>query len=427
MHGVEDAFAWDVGLGQAQLLALVEVDRAGQGQGQQGRRPGPAGAQAQVGGGAEGLGREVEGGVRTAVAGDGPGDVVVAQDPGGGRPDRGVFGEGGVDDGAQSLRLPGAGEEVEVERGVQFVGAEVAGEALRVGQPDLTDEHGAVLVGDRPPGAVDVVQFVQVDVRVGVDALLEAGEGGVLGEQGRGVDAYARDAAFEPEAQDVLVFPADFGVRPVQIGLLGGEQVEVPLAVRHSGPGGAGELRRPVVGREFAVLAAARAEVEAGALGAAGARRQGVLEPGVPVGDVVGHDVDDDADAERGGFGDQLLGLVEGAEGRVDGTVVGDVIAAVDHRGGVPRCEPHGVDTEFGEVGQSRSDAREITCAVAVAVGEAARVHLVDDGIAPPVVGAGRMRGCHVTVLSGRSGSSPPSRMRRGMVSTGRRRRLHGE
>lgn len=120
------------------------------------------------------------------------------------------------------------------------------------------------------------------------------------------------------------------------------------------------------------------------------------------VGDVVGDDVDDDAQAEVGGFGDELLGLVEGAEGGVDGAVVGDVVAAVDHRGGVPGGEPDGVDAEVGEVGQSRPDAREVPGAVAVAVGETARIHLVDDGVAPPVGGTGRGGGCHGTVLSGR-------------------------
>ena len=58
-------------LGQAQLLALVEVGRAGQGQHQQGGRPGPAQAD-----------------VAVAVAGDVPLLVVVGQHPGGRRADQ---------------------------------------------------------------------------------------------------------------------------------------------------------------------------------------------------------------------------------------------------------------------------------------------------------------------------------------------------
>lgn len=140
------------------------------------------------------------------------------------------------------------------------------------------------------------------------------------------------DAPLEPEAQDVLVLLADGRVGPVEVGLLGGEQVQVPVAVGQAGPhrfGGADELRRPVVRREFAVRAAPGAEVEQLAFRAAGSGGEGGPEPGVLVGHVVGHDVDDRADAQPGCLGDEFLGLGEGAEGRVDGAVVGDVVAAV--------------------------------------------------------------------------------------------------
>ena len=47
--------------------------------------------------------------------------------------------------------VPGAAEEVEVERGVQLVRAQVVGEPLPVGQPDLADQgpRSGVRVGDR--------------------------------------------------------------------------------------------------------------------------------------------------------------------------------------------------------------------------------------------------------------------------------------
>ena len=77
---------------------------------------------------------------------------------------------------------------------------------------------------------------------------------------------------------------------------------------------------------------------------------------------------------------------VEVAEERVDGAVVGDVVAAVGHRRGVPGGEPDGVDAEVAQVGQAGADAGEVAGAVAVRVGEAARVDLVDGGAAPPVV-----------------------------------------
>ena len=102
------------------------------------------------------------------------------------------------------------------------------------------------------------------------------------------------------------------------------------------------------------------------------------------VGHVVGDDVDDRADAEGEGLGDQRLGFGERAERRVDGAVVGDVVAAVGERRGVPRVVPDGVDAEVAEVAEAGAHAGEVADAVAVGVGEAAHVELVDDGVAPP-------------------------------------------
>ena len=46
------------------------------------------------------------------------------------------------------------------------------------------------------------------------------------------VDAEAVDAQVQPEPQDRAELVADRRVVPVEVGLLGGEQVQVPLAVR---------------------------------------------------------------------------------------------------------------------------------------------------------------------------------------------------
>ncbi len=78
--------------------------------------------------------------------------------------------------------------------------------------------------------------------------------------------------------------------------------------------------------------AAAPAEVEQCALGAARAGGERRAEPGVLVRDMVRDDVDKGADAQFPCLGDEFLRFGEGAEGRVDGPVVGDVVAAVLHR-----------------------------------------------------------------------------------------------
>ena len=68
----------------------------------------------------------------------------------------------------------------------------------------------------------------------------------------------------------------------------------------------------------------------------------------------------------------------------VDAAVVADVVAAVGERRGVPGSDPQGVDAERLQVGEPGQQAGEVAVAVAVPVGEAARVHLVGDGLAPP-------------------------------------------
>jgi hypothetical protein len=108
----------------------------------------------------------------------------------------------------------------------------------------------------------------------------------------------------------------------------------------------------------------------------------------VLVGRVVRHHVDDDAQAELVGAGDEGVGVREGAEERVDVAVVGDVVTCVGLRRCVEGREPDRVDAEPAEVVQVRRDAGQVADAVAVAVGPRPGVDLVDHRVAPP----GRVR-----------------------------------
>jgi hypothetical protein len=65
--------------------------------------------------------------------------------------------------------------------------------------------------------------------------------------------------------------------------------------------------------------------------------------------------------------------------------VVGNVVAVVGHRRAVDRAQPDDVDTEQLEIVQVVQDSAEVTDAVTVAIGEAARIDLVDHGGLPPV------------------------------------------
>jgi hypothetical protein len=191
------------------------------------------------------------------------------------------------------------------------------------------------------------------------------------------------DAPVEPEPQDVVHGGHHRRLTPVQVGLLGQEQVEVLLAgplverPRRSGAEGG----HPVVGR-FTRRSDRPPDVPR-ALRVAG-RGAGLLEPRVAVGGVVGHPVDQDAKAEPVRLGEQVVEVVEGAEQGIDVAVVGDVVAEVGHGRAVERRQPDGVDAEVDQVAQPSPDAGEVADPVAVGVGERAGVDLVDHGVLPP-------------------------------------------
>ncbi len=136
-------------------------------------------------------------GVGAAVAGDGAGHVVVAQGPVvAGAPTGACSARVSSMGAAQPAGVPGAGEEVEAERGVRFVGAEVAGEAFWRPAARLADEHAAV--PRAPARSGDVVEFV-LSMYGGSTPFDEVGAVAGAWRQRGGVDADAGDAAFEPE------------------------------------------------------------------------------------------------------------------------------------------------------------------------------------------------------------------------------------
>ena len=132
----------------------------------------------------------------------------------------------------------------------------------------------------------------------------EVGQGRVLHQAVGDVDAKAVHAAREPELEDRVELGAHGLVRPVQIRLRRIEQMQVPLAVLDLLPGRAAEDRRPVVRWRRAAVASV-AEHEAGARVASRAGGERLHEPGVFAGQVIGNEVDDDADAVAMRVGDQ--------------------------------------------------------------------------------------------------------------------------
>ena len=91
-------------------------------------------------------------------------------------------------------------------------------------------------------------------------------ERGLLEQPVGHVDPEAVHAAVQPEAEDVFEQVADLGVAPVEVGLGGVEEMEVPLAVVHPRPGRAAEDRLPVVGWQLTGLTTPLPEQVAGPL-----------------------------------------------------------------------------------------------------------------------------------------------------------------
>src|SRR5438445_566405 len=77
-----------------------------------------------------------------------------------------------------------------------------------------------------------------------------------LEKRGGDVDAISVCAPVEPEPHDFLELCRDLWIPPVEVGLLGREEVQVPLAARLvAGPSRAAECGPPVVGGRSVRLA----------------------------------------------------------------------------------------------------------------------------------------------------------------------------
>src|SRR5438552_1889431 len=118
--------------------------------------------------------------------------------------------------------------------------------------------------------------------------------------------------------------------------------MEVVLAGRRVvGPGAAAEMGTPVV-RPVAPDIPVPLRIIS-----RGARRP---EPGVLVGGMARYPIQEEAQAARVRLAEQAVEGAKGAVGRVDRTVVTDVVAEVRLRRGIDRREPERVDAQPGQV-----------------------------------------------------------------------------
>ena len=99
---------------------------------------------------------------------------------------------------------------------------------------------------------------------------------------------------------------------------------------------------------------------------------------------VVDHQLADDAQAAPVRLAQKRLEIPQRTVNRVDARVVGNVVAVVAQGGGIKRQQPESRDPKILEIIQALGQAAKIPDPVPVAVGKAANVDLINDGIFVP-------------------------------------------
>ena len=252
--------------------------------------------------------------------------------------------------------------------------AEIGGDVFRpligFGQQQLAGRMGVELGADA------------LDHRVGLGQVLVAGAL-ALAQIRDGIEPEAVDAEIEPVAHHLDDGGEHVGVVEIEIRLVREEPVPV-IGLRHRVPGPVrflGVVEDDAGAGVTLVGVAPHIPVARVRARPAGAR---ALEPGMLVGGVVDHQLDDDAQLAALGLLHEAAEILHGAEVGIDVAVVGDVVAVVAAGRGKERQQPKRGDAEILQIVELLGQPDEIADAVAVAVGERLDVQLVDDGILEP-------------------------------------------
>ena len=104
------------------------------------------------------------------------------------------------------------------------------------------------------------------------------------------------------------------------------------------------------------------------------------------VGRVVHHEIEDDPDVAFSSAGDQVIEIRERAVHRIDGVVIGNVVAEIHLRRREARGNPNGVHAELFQIIQVRGDAIQVADAVVVAIGKTAGINFIENGVLPPLM-----------------------------------------
>ena len=178
-------------------------------------------------------------------------------------------------------------------------------------------------------------------------------------------------------------------ILPVEVGLTGREQVQVPLAVAR--PWSRRARRRRSASRWAAVRRPHLGRAGSGSAAVPSDRRPAPRRTSAWWSELWFGTMSSSTRMPAScASGDHPICLVQGSVDRFDVAIVGHVVAGVRHRRRVPRVDPDGIDAEARQVRQSSAQTGDVADAVAVPIGETADVDLVDDGGLPP-----GFDGCH--------------------------------
>jgi hypothetical protein len=102
------------------------------------------------------------------------------------------------------------------------------------------------------------------------------------------------------------------------------------------------------------------------------------------IGGVIGHQIEHELDAHVMKCIEETIEVCELSESRVNGAVIGDVVAEIHVLGRVDRREPDRVHSQPRQVLDALEDAAKVAKAIPGGVAKASGVDLVEDASLPP-------------------------------------------
>ena len=203
-----------------------------------------------------------------------------------------------------------------------------------------------------------------------------------LGNHVDDIHSEAVDPLVQPPPHHGIHIFAHLRIIPVQIRLLGRENVQIILlSVFVIGPGRTAEPGTPVVWR-FSIPSIPPDIIIPVWIGLRG---PAFYEPFMLIRRMIHHKIHDDFDAPLMAFLQQKIKILHGAEFFHDAPVIGNVVSVVTVGRLIHRGKPQYVHTQIFQIIQLFKNSPQISDSVAVTVFEAADVDLIYNRFFPPI------------------------------------------